>query len=67
MDAPKDETPVSPSKVVTSEFLPSDDSVESAVNIPVSAGNVEPSNNLVESSNPTPSLSLPTQTGLDKI
>ena len=55
MDAPKDKTPVSPSKVVTSDFLPSNDSVESPVSLSVSAGNVEPLNNLVESPNPTPS------------
>ena len=61
MDAPKDKTPVSPSRVVTSDFLPSNDSVESPVSLSVSAGNVEPSNNLVESPNPTPILSLPTQ------
>ena len=35
VDAPKDETPVSPSKVVTSDFLSSNDSVESPVNLPV--------------------------------
>ena len=62
-----DETPVSPSKVVTRDFLSSNDSVESPVNLPVSAGNVEPSNNLVESSNPTPSLSLPTQETIPRV
>ena len=67
VDAPKDETPVSPSKVVTSDFLSSNDSVESPVNLPVSAGNVEPSNNLVESSNPTPSLSLPTHETIPQV
>ena len=67
LDAPKDETPVSPSKVVTIDFLSSKDSVESPVNLPVSAGNVEPSNNLVESSNPTPSLSLPTQETIPRV
>ena len=67
VDAPKDETPVSSSKVVPSDFLPSNDSVESPVNLPVSAGNVEPSNNLVESPNPTPSLSLPTQKTIPRV
>ena len=67
VDAPKDEIPVSPSKVVTSDFLPSNDSVESPVNLPVSAGNVETSNNLVESPNPTPSLSLPTQETIPRV
>ena len=67
LDAPKDETPVSPSKVVTIDFLSSKDSVESPVNLPVSAGNVEPSNNLVESYNPTPSLSLPTQETIPRV
>ena len=67
VDAPKDETPVSPSKVVTGDFLPSNDSVESPVNHPVSAGNVETSNNLVESPNPTPSLSLPTQETIPRV
>ena len=67
VDAPKDETPVSASKVVTSDFLPSNDSVESPVNLPVSAGNVETSNNLVKSPNPTPSLSLPTQGTIPRV
>ena len=47
VDAPKNETPVSPSKVVTSDFLSSNDSIESLVSLPVAVGNVEPSNNLV--------------------
>ena len=47
MDASKNETPVSPSKVVTSDFLSSNDSIESLVSLPVAVGNVEPSNNLV--------------------
>lgn len=61
VDAPKDETPLSPYKVVTSDFLLSNDSVESPVSLPVAAGNVEPLNNLVESPNPTLYLSLLTQ------
>ena len=67
VDAPKDKTPESPSKVVTSDLLPSNDSVESTVNLPVSAGNVEPSSNLVESPNPTPSLSLLTQETVPRV
>ena len=59
VDAPKVETPVSPFYVVASDFVPSNDPVESPVSLPVSAGNVEPSNNLVESPNPALSLSLP--------
>lgn len=47
MDAPKNETPVSPSKVVISDFLSSNDSIESLVSLPVAVGNVEPPNNLV--------------------
>lgn len=47
MDASKNETPVSPSKVVTSDFLSSNDSIESLVSLPVAVGNVEPSNNFV--------------------
>lgn len=46
MDASKNETPVSPSKVVTSD-LSSNDSIESLVSLPVAVRNVETSNNLV--------------------
>ena len=65
--ASKDKTPVSPSKVVNSDFLPSNDSVESPVSLSVSAGSVEPSNNLVESPSPTPILSLPTQETVPRV
>ena len=65
--ASKDKTPVSPSKVVTSDFLPSNDSVESPVSLSVSAGSVEPSNNLVESPSPTPILGLPTQETVPRV